>query len=420
MTSPVPNTEPQPTLWEPAYASRADRLQASEIRELLKLLERPDIISFAGGIPDPTLFPVDDVRAAYDQALGHQASAGRFLQYSVSEGDPDLRAWIAGHMAERGVTCSPENILITNGSQQALEFLGKLLLSPDDTALVVAPTYLGALQAFSASEPRYDALDFGSGNRTTQSYRETAAAAGGAVKFAYAVPDFANPTGETLSPQQRQNLLALAEDLDIPIIEDAAYAALRYDGDDELPVQALDVGKSGSIDGSRVIYCGTFSKIFTPGLRVGWICASKQLIRRLTLIKQASDLNSAAINQAVILQLAQTQFDAQVARARDHYRLKRDTMLAALAAHMPAGTQWTQPDGGLFVWVTLPGHVDAASLLTRSVEEAGVAFVPGHAFFADGTGRNTMRLSFSLPDIATIDEGIRRLGILVNSQSALG
>jgi DNA-binding transcriptional MocR family regulator len=403
-------------LWEPRYADRAHRLQASEIRELLKLLDQPDIISFAGGIPDPDLFPVAEVREAYGDALGDKALAGRFLQYSISEGDPALRQWIAGHMASKGVACSENNILITNGSQQALEFLGKLLLSPNDTALVEAPTYLGALQAFSASEPHYDQLQTAAGNRNAASYVEAAESSGGAVKFAYVVPDFANPTGETLPLEKRRKLLELTGELDIPVIEDAAYSALRYDGEVIPPLQALDISDAGSIDASRVIYCGTFSKVFTPGLRVGWICASQQVIRRLVLIKQASDLNSAAINQAVMLRLADGIYDEQVARARLSYRAKRDAMLTALTEHMPENTSWTKPDGGLFVWVTLPDGLNAAELLKVSVREAGVAFVPGHAFFADGSGSNTMRLSFSLPDLSTIRDGIFRLSRLVKAQ----
>ncbi len=401
--------------WEPRYADRAARLQTSEIRELLKLLEQPDIISFAGGIPDPELFPTDAVRQAYDQSLGDDTRAGRMLQYSISEGDPDLRHWIASHMASKGIDCSAENILITNGSQQALEFLGKLLLSPADTALVTAPTYLGALQAFSASEPSYDLLQWPMGNRSASSYGEAARAAGGAVKLAYVVPDFANPTGETMALEQRRALLSLASELDIPVIEDAAYAALRYDGADIAPLQALDVTATGSIDASRVIHCGTFSKVFTPGLRVGWICASRQIINRLVLIKQASDLNSAAINQAVILHLAETLFDTQVARARQHYRTKRDAMLAALTKHMPDGIQWTKPDGGLFIWLTLPPSIRSADLLQRAVKDASVAFVPGHAFYPDASGTNTMRLSFSLPDVPAIGRGIEALASLVKS-----
>ncbi len=416
-TETLSTTPNRPGLWEPRYATRAAHMQASEIRELLKLLDQPDIVSFAGGIPDPVLFPVEAVRQAYDEVLRAPGSAARVLQYSISEGDPELRNWIVRHMASRGVSCSPDNILITNGSQQALEFLGKLLLSPGDTALVAAPTYLGALQAFSAYEPRYDELRPEGSNRTDASYRETASAAGGEVKFGYVVPDFANPTGETVSLHGRRRLLDLARRLDIPLIEDAAYAALRYDGEDVPSLQALDIEETGSIDGSRVIYCGTFSKTLTPGLRVGWVCAAQPLIRRLVLIKQASDLNSAAINQAVVLRIAERSYEAQVQRARSHYRAKRDAMLDALAAHMPPGTSWTRPNGGLFIWVTLPANVNAGALLKEAMDTAKVAFVPGHPFFADGTGTNTMRLSFSLPDVPTIHDAIARLGRLVSRKT---
>lgn len=401
--------------WEPRYATRAARMQASEIRELLKLLDQPDIVSFAGGIPDPALFPVDLIRTAYAEALASDAGAHKLLQYSVSEGDPALRAWIAGYMADRGVACSPDNILITNGSQQGLEFLGRMLLSPNDTALVTAPTYLGALQAFAASEPVYDELVVAPRNRTAASYTEAAEAAGGAVKFAYLVPDFSNPTGETISVAGRKQVLALADDLDIPVIEDNPYTALRYEGEALPFVQALDVAERGGIDASRVIHLGSFSKVFTPGLRIGWVCASRPIIQRLILVKQASDLNASALNQAVMRRLAEQAFDTQVARACDSYRAKRAAMLDALAEHMPAGTTWSQPQGGLFVWVTLPEGMDAAALLPRVIAEARAAYVPGHAFFADRSGRNTMRLSFSLPSPEVIREGIARIGAVLRS-----
>ena len=402
-----------PEMWEPRYATRASRMQASEIRELLKLLDEPDIISFAGGIPDPALFPVDLIRAAYSEALAEDAGAHKLLQYSVSEGDPALRFWIAGYMTARGVPCDADNILITNGSQQGLEFLGRMLLSPSDTALVTAPTYLGALQAFAASEPHYDELGTGPTNRTAASYAHAATVAGGKVKFAYVVPDFSNPTGETVSLAGRRHILSLAAELDIPVIEDNPYTALRYEGEAQPFVQALDVVDRGGIDQSRVIHLGSFSKVFTPGLRVGWVCAARPIIQRLILVKQASDLNASALNQAVMCHLATREFDAQVARACDSYRIKRAAMLAALAEHMPDGARWTTPDGGLFVWVTLPDGFDTAALLPEVVAKARVAYVPGHAFFADGSGRNTMRLSFSLPTPDVIRDGIARLGAVL-------
>ena len=403
----------QPAGWEPRYAARAERMRASEIRELLKLLEQPGIVSFAGGIPDPALFPVAEAHAAYAAVLADPALAGSGLQYSVSEGYLPLRQWIVRHMGDLGVACEVDNIVVTSGSQQALDFLGRLLLSPGDTALVTAPTYLGALQAFSAYEPRYDELRPEDGNRTPASYAQAAAAAGGRVKFAYVVPNFANPTGETLSLAARERLLDLAAELDIPVVEDAAYAALRFEGDALPPIQALEIARRGSIDNARSIYCGTFSKVLSPGLRVGWIVAPRAMIRRLVLVKQASDLNNSTINQMVMHRLAETAYDTQVERARAHYRRRRDAMLAALECHMPEGVGWTHPKGGLFVWVRLPDGADAASLLDRSVREEGVAFVPGAAFFHDGRGRNTMRLSYSLADEAAIADGIERLAKLI-------
>ncbi len=399
--------------WEPSYAARAERMRASEIRELLKLLDRPGIISFAGGIPDPALFPAKEAQAAYAAVLGDAALAGSALQYSVSEGYLPLRQWIVEHMGTLGVPCHEDNIVITSGSQQALEFLGRLLLSPGDTALVTAPTYLGALQAFSASEPLYDELRLEQGNRTPQSYADGAREAGGRVKFAYVVPSFANPTGETLSLAARERLLDLAAELDIPIVEDAAYAALRFEGKAPPPILALEVKRRGSIDCARCIYCGTFSKVLSPGLRVGWIVAPRPMIRRLVLVKQASDLNSSNINQMVMHRLAETEFTSRVTTARAHYRRRRDVMLAALQRHMPEGVTWTQPGGGLFVWVRLPEGADAASLLDRAVNEENVAFVPGAAFFFDGRGRNTLRLSYSLPSEAEIEDGIARLAKLI-------
>ncbi|HEX5999796.1 MAG TPA: PLP-dependent aminotransferase family protein [Hyphomicrobiaceae bacterium] len=392
-------------------------MAASEIRELLKLVDRPGIVSFAGGIPDPALLPLEATRDACAAVLGNAAAAASGLQYSVSEGYLPLRQWIVRHMGDLGVPCEPDNILVTCGSQQGLEFLGRLLLSPGDTALVTAPTYLGALQAFAGCEPRYDELRPEQGNRTPASYADAARHAGGGVKLAYVVPTFANPTGQTLSPAARAQLLDLAGELDIPLIEDAAYAMLGFDNPADhrtsLPLMALEVKRRGSVERARVIYCGTFSKVLSPGLRVGWIVASKALVRRLVLIKQASDLNSPALNQMIMHRLAEQVFDAQVARARAHYRKRRDWLLAALEKYMPADVAWTRPGGGLFAWMTLPRGLDAAALLQRALAEANVAFVPGGAFFHDGSGRNTLRLSYSMPDEKAINRGIAALARLI-------
>ena len=399
--------------YEPEYAGRVEGMKASEIRELLKLLEQPGVISFAGGIPDPTLFPMSEVQATYAEVLADETLGPQALQYSVSEGYLPLREWIVSHMAGRGIECSPENIVITSGSQQGLEFLGRLLLSPNDTALVEAPTYLGALQAFAAFEPQYDELRPEDGNRTPESYSMAAAASGGRVKFAYVVPDFANPTGLTLSLTARQNVLKLARDLDVPVLEDTAYAALRFEGEALPSLQAMDIEQTGSIDASRVIYCGTFSKTITPGLRIGWLCASQDIIRRIVLVKQATDLNSPLLNQMVMCRLAEQVYERQVAAAIERYRGRRDAMLRALETYMPKGVTWTKPSGGLFVWVTMPYDIDTAELLKRAVSESHVAYVPSAAFFAGSQNRNCMRLSYSLPNEDDIVRGVRQLAELL-------
>ncbi|MBL4766628.1 MAG: PLP-dependent aminotransferase family protein, partial [Rhodobacteraceae bacterium] len=372
---------------------------------------QPDIISFAGGIPDPNLFPAKEFEAAFS-AIFSSDERNAALQYSVSEGYEPLREWIASEMGRLSIPCDIDNIMITSGSQQALDYLGKLLLSPEDTALVGWPTYLGALGAFNAYEPNYDRLDVHT-NRSAQDYAETAKARGGRVKFAYMSVDFANPTGETLNRAERDRVLDLADDLNCAVIEDAAYQTLRYDGVVIPPILALEIARKGSIEEARTIYCGSFSKTLAPGLRVGWVCAAKPVISRLVLMKQAADLHTPTINQIAITKIATTIFDSHVTKIRATYKARRDRMLQALAEHMPEGVQWTQPQGGMFIWLTLPTDIDGAELLAKALETQKIAFVPGSAFFADGSGKNTLRLSFSLADEATIEEGIRRLGVVL-------
>jgi DNA-binding transcriptional MocR family regulator len=401
--------------WHQIFATRNDRMKASEIRELLKLLEEPDIISFAGGIPDPDLFPAQAFQEAFSAALAPQMQATA-LQYSVSEGYAPLRDWIVGEMARLGVPCTRDNILITSGSQQALDYLGKLLLSAGDTALVGWPTYLGALGAFNAYEPRYDRLD----PETNRSAADYAQAAGeGRVKFAYMSVDFANPTGKTLDAGMRERVIDLADTLDIAIIEDAAYQSLRYEGEALPPVLAREIARKGDINACRTLYCGSFSKTLAPGLRVGWVCGAREVISQLVLLKQAADLHSSTINQMAIATVAQAQFDSHVDKIKAAYVARRDVMLAALETHMPAGVTWTRPEGGMFIWLELPGQLRSADLLAQSLRSERVAFVPGHAFFADGSGTNTLRLSFSRTDATAIEEGIARLGRLITAALAV-
>ena len=311
---------------------------------------------------------------AYASVLKNDADVA--LQYSPSEGYGPLREWIRDEMARVGVPCDLDNILITSGSQQALDYLGKLFLNAGDTALVGWPSYLGALGAFNAYEPRYDRLD-PKANRSAQDYKD---AADGRVKFAYMSVDFANPTGVTLDHQDRVNILQLAANLDIAIIEDAAYQTLRYDGVATSPILAMEVAQTGDIDACRTIYTGSFSKTLSPGLRVGWVVAAKPVIAQMVLIKQASDLHSPTINQMVVNHVARSCFDDHVAKIRAAYMARRDDMLRMLDAHMPDGVEYTRPEGGMFIWVTLPKHMNGGDLLAKSLRDARVAFVPGRRF----------------------------------------
>ena len=394
-------------------ASRTSRMHASEIRELLKLLGRADIISFAGGIPDPDLFPAQAFREAFETIMsGPEQQAA--LQYAPSKGYAPLREWLVQYMGRIGVPCELENIVLMSGSQQALDYLGKLFLNPGDTALVTWPAYMGALLAFNPYEPTYDRLAL-MGNRSASDFAAKAKAAGGEVKFAYMSSDFVNPTGETLTLSQRNRALDLGGELDIAVIEDGAYQELRYDGDAIPPIQALEIERCGTINEARTIYCGTFSKTLSPGLRVGWVCARRDIVDRLVMMKQAADLHSATINQMAINQVARACFDGQVAKANAVYCERRDCMLAALSKHMPDGVTWTQPEGGMFIWVTLPEGLDAADLLSRSLETEKVAFVPGRPFFADGSNENSLRLSYSCMANDQIEEGMVRLGRLLRT-----
>jgi len=386
--------------WEDRFGSRMAHVRASEIRELLKLLDQPDILSFAGGIPDPALFPVERIQTLYGEVL---AEAGpQALQYSVSEGLVSLRRWIAGRMTQAGAPCDEGNIVITAGSQQALDLIGKLFLDKGDTVLVERPTYMGALGAFNAYEPRYGDL---------------ASEAGGADgRLAYVVPDFANPTGRTLTRTERMALLDHAEAGDFVLVEDAAYRELRFSGADEPSLLALDVARTGSIEAARTIYCGTFSKTLSPALRLGWVCAPRRVVDKLVLLKQGSDLHVSTINQMVAGRLVAEGYDAHLARLRGRYRERAAAMQAALARHMPLGVSWSTPQGGMFVWVRLPEGLDGARLLEAALAEERLAFVPGAPFFAVDPQPNTLRLSYSLPSLDEIEEGVRRLARVIEAR----
>ncbi|MCY1648124.1 PLP-dependent aminotransferase family protein [Caulobacter sp. SL161] len=397
--------------WAGRFSERMSRVRASEIRELLKLLDQPDILSFAGGIPDPGLFPAQEIQKGYDAILADPVLSRQALQYSVSEGYLPLRQWIAERMTRDGMPCGPDNIMLTAGSQQALDLIGKLFLTKGDTVMVARPTYLGALQAFNGYEPAY--LDLPE-TALSQGVDEAALMAGRAPQpLGYFVPDFANPTGVSLTLAEREALLALADNLDMTLVEDAAYRELRFAGEATPTVLGLDIARSGGIDNARTLFLGTLSKTLSPALRIGWVCGPKAVIEKLVLLKQGADLHVSTINQMVAHRAVTEGYDQHLHRLRGAYGAKARVMLAALERAMPKGVTWSHPEGGMFVWIDMPEGIDGAALLARAIEEERVAFVPGAPFFAEKQTPNAIRLSYSLPTDAQIEEGVQRLARLI-------
>jgi len=399
--------------WATRFSERMTRVRASEIRELLKLLDQPDILSFAGGIPNPSLFPTEAIQAGYDAILADPKLAAQALQYSVSEGYLPLREWIAERMTRDGMPCGPDNIMLTAGSQQALDLLGKLFLTRGDTVMVARPTYLGALQAFNGYEPTY--LDLPEGGLVDGLDAATRERATGCL--GYFVPDFANPTGQSLTLAERETLLDLAGDLDMTLIEDAAYRELRFSGEALPTLLSLDIARSGGIEAARTLFCGTFSKTLSPALRIGWVCGPRAVIEKLVLLKQGADLHVSTINQMVAHRAVVEGYDQHLGMLRAAYGANARTILAALERHMPAGVTWSRPQGGMFVWVWLPEGMDGKVVLERALAEERVAFVPGEPFFAEVPTANALRLSYSLPTDAQIEDGVARLARLIGRMS---
>lgn len=396
------------TLWADRYAQRTQRIQSSAIRELLKLTEQPDVISFAGGLPAPEVFPVKEFQEACQKVLTEHGPQA--LQYSTTEGYRPLREMIARHTARYGIVVGPENILITSGSQQALDLIGKVFINPGDRVLVEKPTYLGALQAWNTYQAEYVTVPLDDDGMQTERL-EDALRVG--PKFLYVLPNFHNPAGVTLSLERRKRLIELADHYGVPIIEDDPYGQLRYEGDHLPSLVVLDnefQRHNGAPYSGNVIYLSTFSKTLAPGLRLGWIIAPVAVIQKLVQAKQGADLHTSTFTQMVAYEVARGGFlDKHVRFIRQVYRERRDAMLAALERYFPEGVRWTRPQGGLFLWVILPEHLDAADVLKEAIKEK-VAFVPGGPFHPDGSGKNTMRLNFSYMSPEKIEEGIKRLG----------
>ena len=401
------------TPWDHRYAQRTQRMSGSMIRELLKFTEKPDIISFAGGLPAPDVFPYQEISDACVQVLKEHGAVA--LQYGTTEGYLPLREMIARHTERYAMKVIPDNILVTSGSQQALDLLGKVFINHGDRILVESPTYLGALQAWNAYGAEYVTVPSDEHGMVVEEL-EQALRTG--PKFIYLLPNFQNPTGVTIPLERRHKIIELADRYGVPIVEDDPYGQLRFEGDHIAPVVYLDNCFRDNSDqpsySGNVIYLSTFSKTLAPGLRLAWIIAPVEVIRKLVLAKQGADLHTATFNQVVAYEVGKGNFlDLHVKLIRQVYKERKDVMLETLSEFMPKGVKWTHPEGGLFLWVTIPDHLDAAEVLKVALEKEKVAFVPGGPFHPDSRGKNTMRLNFSYSKPEIITEGMARLGRVI-------
>lgn len=403
------------TAWTARYALRTKGITSSQIRELLKVTQKPGMISFGGGLPAPDVFPIRRFEEACHKVLAEQAALA--LQYGETEGYRPLRELIAENIARYGIKAKPENVLITSGSQQALDLIGKLFINRGDRVLLEAPTYLGALQAFNVYGAEYESVPIDENGLRTELLEKPLRSG---VKFMYVLPNFQNPAGTTLSEGRRHELVLLADRYGIPIIEDDPYGQLRYEGQHLPSLVVLDRENLRRDDGysiGNVIYLSTFSKTLAPGLRLGWIVAPPDVISKLAQLKQGADLHTSTFTQFVAYEVARDGFlDQHVKLIRQIYRERRDVMLEALQEFFPPTVTWTHPKGGLFLWVTVPEGLDMRAIFQSALEQ-NVAFVPGDSFYAnDGReGSRHMRLNFSNAAPYEIREGIRRLAAAVKS-----
>lgn len=390
------------------FSQRAQQLTSSTIREILKVTARPEIISFAGGLPAPEGFPVDVINQAFTRVL--QNSGESALQYGPTEGYEPLRQWVADDLSRVGAQVDVDEVLIVSGSQQALDMLGKLFIDPGSKVLIEAPSYLGAIQSFSMFEPLYETVPTDEAGLNPAGLTDDCARG---ARFIYVLPNFQNPTGLTLGMERRQALVKRCAELNVPIVEDDPYGELRYAG--ESYPSLLGLGRDAGV---TVIRLGTFSKVLAPGLRLGYIVAPRAIIAKLVQIKQATDLHTASLTQMAVYEAVKGGFlHTHLPRVRELYKQQCGYMLQAMDEHFPDTVRWTRPEGGMFIWVTLPEHIDATELLGHAIAK-NVAFVPGAPFFA-GTEAltHTLRLSFATVPEQKIREGIRILGELITERA---
>jgi DNA-binding transcriptional MocR family regulator len=394
------------------FAERTSEMKRSTVREILKLTAKPEVISFAGGLPAPELFPVERIREATDTILSERGT--EVLQYSTTEGMPELRKLIAKRLSKGKFQISPENILITSGSQQGVDMLARIFLNEHDRVMVENPTYVGMLTSWRPFHLQFSPVPT---DQDGMQVEEIVPLMKDHPKVMYSIPTFQNPQGTTLTKERREKLAKILVDHDLIYVEDDPYGELRYSGEPVPTVLQTEAAYRGASDvNGNVIYCGTFSKILTPGLRIGWIAADFPVIDKLVQVKQATDLHTSTLNQFISYEVARDEefLNSHIEHLRDVYRQRRDLMLDTMSASFPEEVSWTKPEGGLFLMVTLPAGMNAAELLVKALEQ-NVAFVPCDAFFIGDMGHNTFRLNFSNARPEMIVEGIKRLGTVLKT-----
>ncbi|HWS23722.1 MAG TPA: PLP-dependent aminotransferase family protein [Anaerolineales bacterium] len=401
------------TPWEYRYAHRVKGMKSSIIRELLKLTQDPEIISFGGGLPAPEVFPLEEFTKATNTVLQNEGALA--LQYSATEGYLPLREMITRHKSRYSVAIHPDNVLITSGSQQALDFMGRLFINRGDYIVVESPTYMGALQAFNAYGAQYVAVPTDENGMIVEEL-EKALRVG--PKFIYILPNFQNPSGVTLSLERRQQIVELADKYGVPIVEDDPYGQLRYEGDHLPSLSYLDSvyrGDNGAYSGN-VIYMSTFSKLLSPGIRMAWVIAPEKVIKKLVQTKQGADLHSPTFNQMIVYEVGKGGFiDEHVKKIRQVYKERRDVMVETMEETWPVEASWNVPKGGMFLWGKVPQSIDTAILLEKAIAKK-VAYVPGMAFTVDESCKNAMRLNFSYSTPEVIREGMTRLGTMLKEE----
>jgi 2-aminoadipate transaminase len=394
--------------WSTLYSSRVDAMGHSDVVEMLKLAEKPQVISFAGGLPDPTTFLLEEIREVFEEVMAQKGQVA--LGYGPTAGIAPFREWLAERMTRAGRPSKVEECLVTTGGIAALDLICKVLLDPGDVVVVGEPAYVAALHVMRSYQCRFAGVrldEEGMEPEALKSVFEEARQSALHPKFIYLVPSFQNPSGVTLSTERRERIAEIAAEHGVAVVEDAAYRDLRFEGQAP-PLMA-------SLDPQNVIYINTLSKVFNPGMRIGWVSADRKLIETLALAKQGQDQCSTTIGQHVALAFASRGLiERQTSRAVEIYRRKRDAMLAALEKHFPQSAQWTKPQGGFYTWVTLPREMDTEALFPKAIEEASVAYAAGPAFYHNRTGKEHMRLCYSYVPEAQIEEGIRRLGRLLS------